>query len=219
MSKRRKERRSSVRKRARREQQVPRARRDWSLVFGEATLIAMVAAVPLALNRNSRNIMDIKDVILGLGVALGISAWLLAGLHRGRLTWARSPVTTGVLAFTLWAGISVLYSRYWFVSISEFGRLAAHVGLFWLALASLRRMVQVRRVVAAACAAAVPIVIYAFMQAAGADPIDWATTSTGRVFSFLANPTYLGSYLALLIPVAIAVGWPLPDSGRATAAA
>ncbi|MDH7479043.1 MAG: hypothetical protein QHH02_03450, partial [Syntrophomonadaceae bacterium] len=48
-----------------------------------ASMLGLVLAVPVALNRYSRNICDVKDAIQGLGVALGLALWLLAGLARG----------------------------------------------------------------------------------------------------------------------------------------
>lgn len=209
MSKRRQGKRHKDRQKAGRQQERGRRRRalDWPAAAGQAAIIAGVVATPLLINRRSGNICDVKDTALGLLVAVGLSGWVVASLRTGRLRWARSPLTPAVLAFALWAGLTLTYSRYWFVTISEFGRLAAHLGLFWLALSCLLAMSQVRRVVRAACAAAAVVAGYAFLQAAGVDPIDWATP-TARVFSLLGNPTYLGSYVALLLPVAVAIGWP-----------
>jgi len=146
--------------------------------------------------------------VLGLGVAVGLGLWALASLRRGCLTWVRSPLSVAALLFGLAAAASITYSTYRFLTISEFGRLAANLGLFALGLVSLRRLDQIRRVIAAACLAAVPVCAYGFLQAAGADPVWGQPEARGlRVFSFLGNPTYLGGFLALLIPLAVAAGW------------
>ena len=184
----------------------------WPQVLGEVVLVALVLVVPVVINKNSRNIMDVKEVVLGLGAAFGLALWLVAGLARRRLSWASSRLNSAVLIYAAWAAISIAYSgRYWWVSLSEFARLAAHIALFWLAICSLRTTVQVRRVIGAACVAAVPIAVYAFMQKAGMDFIDWKTSSD-RAFSFLGNPTYLAGFLILVIPMAIAIGWPRRES-------
>lgn len=191
-----------------------RPERDWPSTLGEAALIAMVVVVPLAINRRSTNVCDVKDAALGVGVAVGLALWLLASLRAGRLAWVQSRLNPVVIAFGLWAGLTMTYSRYWFVTASEFGRLAAHVGLYVLAIVSLRSAAQVRRVIGAACFAAVPVCIYGFVQAAGKDPIGWDATE-GRVFSFLGNATYLAGFLVLVIPLAVAAAWPRRREGNA----
>ena len=181
--------------------------RAWSQILGEVVLIGLVIAVPLVITPRTLNAIEVKDVVLGLGVALGLGVWLLAGLAEGRLGWVRSHLVLAAIGFVVWAGISVFYARYKYVSVSEFGRLAAHLGLVFLVIGSLRTGAQVKRLIGAACLASVPVSIYAFKQAAGQDFISW-TAQVTRVFSFLGNPTYLGGYLILLIPLAVAAGWP-----------
>ncbi len=195
-----------------RRQRTKRARKrggrtDWARVAGEAALLAVVVFVPVAINRASPDICDVKDVALGLGVALGLSLWVLASLARGRMAWVRSRLSLPVIAFGVWAGATISYSGYRYATVSEFGRLAAHIGLYLLVVVSLRTAAQVRRLIGTACVVAVPVCIYGFVQAAGKDPVLW-DTAPGRVFSFLGNATYLASFLVLLIPVAVAVGWP-----------
>ena len=184
---------------------------EWPGVFAEAALIVVVLVVPIVINRRSTNICDIKDVALALIVGAGLSLWLVASLARGRFSWVESRLNLLVPAFAGWAGLTLVYSRYQFATVSEFGRLAAHVGVYWLAVLSLRRIVQVRRVVGLACVAAVPVCIYGFIQAAGKDQIRWDQSMT-RVFSFLGNATYLASFLVLLLPLAVAVAWPGGDA-------
>ena len=175
--------------------------------LGELLLIATVVVVPLAISRHSANICDVKDVALAVGVSVGLSLWLLASLARGRLAWAASRLNLAVLPYVLWTGFTLVYSRYRYVTVSEFGRLAGHLALYWLVVVSLRRMAQVRRVIAAVCAATVLVCLYGFAQATGRDPVSWETT-TIRIFSFLGNATYLATFLALVAPVAIAAAWP-----------
>jgi tetratricopeptide (TPR) repeat protein/O-antigen ligase len=192
-----------------------KARRQiaWPNALGEIVVIAMILAVPIVINVRSRNICDVKDVVLGLGVAFGIAVWLIASLARGRIAWSASRLNLILFAFVLWCGASILYSRYRYVTASEFGRLAANAGLFWLAIGSLHSLRQVRRVIGFAALVAIPVCIYGFYQAAGVDFVSW-TVPTVRVFSFLGNPTYLGGFLVLIIPVVVAAAVPLSEADQ-----
>ena len=188
--------------------------RDWPRLLGEAALILLILVVPLVINPRSKNLLDVKDLSLGIGVALGLSAWLVASLGRGRIEWVTGRLNVAVLAFAIWAGASIIYSGYRYATVSEAGRLAAHVGLYWLVIVCIRDLRQVRRLLGIAAVGAVLVCAYAFLQTAGRDPVPWDQAGS-RVFSFLGNPTYLAGYLVLLIPLMIAVG--LPPSGRGDA--
>ncbi len=200
------------RQRRRRTRPAPDARRarDWPRLAGEAALIAVILAVSLLIYPRSKSLLDVKDFALGIGVALGLSVWLVASLARGRIEWAPGRLNVGVAAFTAWAGLSLIYSGYRYATVSEVGRLAAHVGLYGLVILAIRDARQVRRLLGTAAIAALLVCAYALVQAAGADPVSWDQKSR-RVFSFLGNPTYLAGYLVLLMPLVAAAGWPTPE--------
>jgi tetratricopeptide (TPR) repeat protein len=188
-----------------------RPRIDLPRLLGEIAIIAVILVVPLVINRRSSNLCDVKDIALVVGATWGLALWLVTSLIRGRLTWVRSRLNLTVLAFAGWAALTLLYSSYRFATGLELLRLAGHVCLYCLVVVSVRSMGQVRRLIGAACLAAVPVCIYGFIQAAGRDPIQWEAAQ-GRVFSSLGNATYLASFLVLLIPIAVAAGW--PDRGE-----
>ena len=194
-----------------------RSQREWPRLLGEATLVVLVFVVPLIIHPYSRNLTDLKGFVLGTGVAAGLALVLVAGLAGGGLSWASGRLNLLVGAYLAWALATVIYSQFRFATISEVGRLAAHVGLYWLVVLSVREMRQVRRIIGAASLAAVPVCIYAFMQAAGKDPMQW-NTAASRVFSTMGNATYLAGFLVLVIPLAIAAGWPRRPEVRGSAA-
>ena len=80
-----------MRKRRRRQRAEHRLERDWPRILGEAVLIAVVVVAPLAINRQSTNVCDVKDAALGVGVAVGLALWLLASLRAGRLACEPPP--------------------------------------------------------------------------------------------------------------------------------
>ncbi len=60
-----------------------RSRVEWVQVVGQVVIILLIVAVPVVLNIRSNNVCDVKDVVLGLGVAAGLGLWLLASLAKG----------------------------------------------------------------------------------------------------------------------------------------
>ena len=180
---------------------------DWPRLFGEVTLLILVFVLPLIIHPRSRNMMDLKDFTLGIGVAAGLALVLISSLARGGLSWASVRLNAVVGAYLTVGVVSVIYSQYRFATISELAKLAGNIGLYWLVIFTVREMRQVRRIVGAAALAAVPVCIYAFMQASGRDPFQWSTSTT-RVFSLFGNATYLAGFLVLLMPLVIAAGWP-----------
>ncbi|MFB3882472.1 MAG: tetratricopeptide repeat protein [Armatimonadota bacterium] len=195
-----------------------RSRREWARLFGEGTLVVLVFVIPWIIHPGSRNPSDVKDFALGVGVTAGLALVFVAGLARGRLSWVAGRLNLLVAAYLGLALATLAYSRFRFATISEAGKLAAHIGLYWLVILSVREMRQVRRIVGAALVAAVPVCIYAFMQAAGRDPLKWSESAT-RVLSTMGNATYLAGFLVLLIPLAVAAGWPQRAGGGGSAPA
>jgi tetratricopeptide (TPR) repeat protein/O-antigen ligase len=194
-------------------------------VAGEAALMAIVVAVPLLISPGSKHILDVKDVVLGLGVTLGLCSVVLTSLARGRISWATSRLNALVTGFLVWATMTLIYSEYRYATISEVGRLAANVGAYWLVVLCVRDAGQVRRLLGLAALAAFAVAFYAFMQKFGLDFWRWEAVAgrrfsflgvdlwkweagTGRVFSFLGNATYLASYGVLVAPLLIAAAWP-----------
>ena len=155
----------------------------------------------------SKSILDVKEVLLGLGVYGGLSLWLLASLREGRFSWSRSRLNLLVFLYLVWAGISISYSHFWWVSVSDYGRLLANVGLFLLTIVTVRSYAGVKRVAFAAAISGLLMAVYGLVQQFGAEPlaVRWMNTE-GRIFSFATNPTYLAGYAVLLLPVLVAVG-------------
>lgn len=50
----------------------------------------------------------------------------------------------------------------------------------------------------------VPVSLYGFVQLAGLDPLSWTTDSVSPVLSTMGRSNYLGAYLAMVVPFAIA---------------
>ncbi|MDD4900851.1 MAG: O-antigen ligase family protein [Patescibacteria group bacterium] len=74
---------------------------------------------------------------------------------------------------------------------------------FILLILNLRDLKQVRRLIATAVMAGAAVSLYGLIQLGGLDPWLWRdkVSDTGRVFSSLGQPNFLGHYLVLIIPL------------------
>lgn len=193
--------------------------------------MVIVVAVPLLISPGSKHILDVKDVALALGVTLGLYFVVLTSLARGRISWAASRLNPLVAGLLVWATVTLIYSEYRYATISEVGRLAGNVGVYWLVVLCVRDAGQLKRLLGVAALAAFAVAVYAFIQKFGVDFWRWEAvggrrfsflgldlwkweTGTGRVFSFLGNATYLASYGVLVSPLLIAAAWPGREEGN-----
>jgi O-antigen ligase len=74
---------------------------------------------------------------------------------------------------------------------------------FLAAAALIRSVHSVERLASAMSFAAIPVLAYALVQAAGLGPVDWDQDFGGRVFSTLGQPLVLGGYSAMLLPMLV----------------
>ena len=86
--------------------------------------------------------------------------------------------------------------------------------LFALLLLSSWRTVDARqRQVTALIIGSVPVALYGLIQALGLDPLSWTTDAVSPVLSTLGRSNFLGAYLVLVIPFALARHWEAPTPG------
>ena len=78
----------------------------------------------------------------------------------------------------------------------------SYVAIFLLLAGNLRSRAQVERLFLAVTLGSLPVAAYAIVQAVGADPLPWGTS--GVVSSTLGNASFLGGYLAVVLPLSLA---------------
>lgn len=66
---------------------------------------------------------------------------------------------------------------------------------------NLRTQAQIERLINFALATALPVALYGLLQANGADPLPWAGDVETRIASTFGNSTFLGNWLAMLLPL------------------
>lgn len=118
--------------------------------------------------------------------------WLVAGYF-------------GLLAVSFWQSIdhgqSFLGERF---QRQGFLAMAAYVVAYALARLAITDQVRLRLLVRSATVAGTAAAAYGLMQWAGFDPI-WSEVPLGRVFSSVGQSNALGAYLAMSIPLTVAI--------------
>lgn len=199
----------------------------------ELCWLLLALATPSLFNPSSLRVFEpekiafVRTVVLAM-VALWVVRHLLGstlGAWRGlpsRLIAVPflPPVAALMLAYLLSALVSELpavgllgsYRR-------QFGVLThlSYAALFLMVAIHLRTPRQPHRLLVAIALGSLVPALYALAQHLGLDPISWSLDHSRRVVGTLGQPTYLGDYLAALLPatlylVATSSRWRVPAS-------
>jgi Flp pilus assembly protein TadD/O-antigen ligase len=173
----------------------------WSDGLLEAGLLAVVVMMAAAFWIGGTGEIVLKDMVFAFG-GCALVGWLVVGGLLGlRRRWLRSALDWPLIAMGAALLVSLVMSRYRYAGVSELGKWAGYGGFYALALHVVRSPAAGRRMAAAIAAGAFLVCLYGTIQRLGWDPIVWQTATKGRVFSSFANPTYLASYILLILPV------------------
>jgi O-antigen ligase/Flp pilus assembly protein TadD len=191
-------------------------------------LIALL--IPLAVNLWAQQPFEpSKAALLRTIVWAMVGLWLAGGLLERRNLWREVtatslfwPATAVVLAQTLATLLSVEHSLSVWGSYERsqgWLTLLSYYLLFLLVAARLRTPIQADHLVQAVVVTAVPLVVLSTAQALGWAPLALQTDARSPVYATLGRANFLGAYLALLLPLTLALGctaraWP----GRLAAA-
>lgn len=184
--------------------------------WGRALLFATLLACPLVFSTSTLEAFEFPKVLLLRGVALvfgvaGLAALATTG-RTGLRPWREEPVPWAMLA-VLAAGAascatSVSPLTSWRGGHETFAgllTLASFAVIFFAARGLCREPRHFRELLPAVGLATAGSSGYALLQAAGLDPIRWTGTheflGLSRSQGTLGNPTFLGGYLAVALPL------------------
>ncbi len=182
----------------------------------ETGWLLLVILTPLTVNLWGVHPFELPKIVL-----LRTLVWLLAGLTLTQLILTRrslwqalraNPLTLplALLALTWTATtISAVDPRLslWGSSERGFGLLTwlTLMLLAWLSAEWGRSVSRVRTLLAAASAATLPLLTIALMQAAGWQPLAFESDVRSAVFATLGRANFVGAYLAMLLPISLAL--------------
>lgn len=178
------------------------------------TLLGTCLLIPLILNPWGYNMFpSIRRLVLYLGMiamAFFFLAWTIKGANIKPL---RKPAAVLLLLLVTWLTVSTIFSVD--PHTSFFGRFLRWEGLAtWIAYAVVflvSLMVfggkrPLRWLMCAACAVSGLVSIFALFQLAGLHIIDWSNDlDLSRPFSTLGNPSILGGFLVMTLPLSLAL--------------
>jgi tetratricopeptide (TPR) repeat protein len=205
--------------------------RIWSAALTESAWLAALVVVPLVVNLQSRRAFEadkvalLRSIAVLLAAVLAIEALATGGRARSEAlrSLRRTPVVAGVLALACAHLIASVFSIAPRISLlGSYERAhgaytwAACVTVFIALLLRARTRGQTDRVVTTLVLASFSAALYGVMQRTGYDPVVWSSDHDGRIDGTLGNPTFLGGFLAMVVPITIARLYQHPGSIRPT---
>lgn len=194
-------------------------------------LVALIAA-PLYFNIYSSRVFEPDKITLVRTLALAMgAAWLVLRAERWQAlprqansfaisarpgAWLKSmsaanPLTLPALLLFLAYLVSTALSLSPIVSffgsyqrLQGLYTLSAYLIIFFLAASSLKTRADVERAITLALLASFPVALYGLIQHYFLDPLPWVGDVTTRVASTLGNSIFIGAFLILTIPLALA---------------
>jgi O-antigen ligase/Flp pilus assembly protein TadD len=191
--------------------------RAWSARAMEAIWLAAAVMVLLAFNPWGANAFELPKALLlrALVLLMGLVALIRfiedwGGTNRTPAQKSAMRLLWPTLALGLAQAAATAFSINPHTSLwGSYERqqglltLGAYLALFLFTAANLRTRVQAERLWIALVWGSAPVVIYGLLQALGLDPLGWHTDAASPVLSTIGRANFLGSYLALVIPLAM----------------
>ena len=178
-----------------------------------SSLVAVATVLPLLFWIGTDETFALPKLIaIAVATLLGVAAagWLLLGSDAGSLPRMRAPDWL-VVAFLIWLSVSFWLSidqRQSFLGEplqrQGFLAMAGYVAAYFLARIAITDQVRLRLLLRGAAIAGTATAAYGLMQRSGFDPI-WSEVPGGRVFSTIGQSNALGAYLAMSIPLTMAI--------------
>jgi O-antigen ligase len=114
-------------------------------------------------------------------------------------------VDYSAFAFLVFFGLGVIFAPYKTPALLRLAEWAGAFAVFFYARHFLKAEEIKRSILLMICSSAF-VALYAFLQAFNIDLTGWITDFSGRAFSSLGNPDFLGGFLVITIPLALYLG-------------
>jgi len=177
----------------------------------EAVWLGAAAVIPILFNPEALGGFEpSKAGFLRIAAVVTIAAWFVRSVI-GRSAGTKSISKALALALALLAGAYLLSTAFsvcpaeslWGTRDYLQGTATALSGMVLCVAIGvhLRTRDQAQRLISTIILASVPVALYALVQAAGRDPINFGLVE--RTSSFAGHPVYLGNYLGMVVPLTL----------------
>lgn len=191
--------------------------------FLEAGWLLAVIAVPLFFNIHSERVFEPDKLVLLRSIALFMLGVMLVRFVETRgwgnlhlLRWRdensiwRLPFVLPVTILLVVYLVSTLFSITPRVSwAGSYQRLQgtyttfSYVVIFIAAVTTIRKRVQINRIVTAVIITSIPISFYGLLQHFGLDPLPWGGDVEARIAGHMGNSIFIAAYLIMAVPLTL----------------
>jgi len=172
----------------------------------EVTLLALVLLIPLVFTTRTVDTPYLKTTVFNLGIIVMAVFWLLERVETNRWDLVRSPLYRTILAILGVGLLSTLVHSYKYATASEMLTQLSYVAFFLIVLNTIREGNQFKRLVTVTLIGAIVPCIYGIIQLLHLDWLPWLPEpSWMRLLGTFTNPTFFAAYLAILLPLGIAL--------------
>jgi len=194
MSKKRRNRSRTLKKRQGSSSSIDWERLDYWLY------LSLALVVPFVFLREYYNYVDLPRALLIQIAAVSILlVWLVGGISQSELRIIRTPFDLPLLGFVSWAGLSLLWAHNFYEGLEIWSQWSACLILFFLTVNLVRSEGDIRRLLAALLVAGTLVAVLGICQYLLR--VDWVPQRVPPAATF-ANRNMAAQFMVLTIPLA-----------------
>jgi len=174
----------------------------------------LVLLVPLVFTTATFELFEFpKMILVYLLTILIVVAFLVKSVVTGQLKFKRTPLDLPILLYTLSYFLATIFSMNRYTSIFGYYTrftggllsLLCYIALYYVFVWEMGSKEKREKFVKALLLSSLLVSIYGILQHFGIDKDYWVQDVQRRVFSTLGQPNWLAAYLAMILPVSIAL--------------
>jgi len=168
---------------------------------GRLLFYFLIIAVPVVFSNRTRTVIEIKAVIMGLGLTALIFTAVVDRILRPCIPFRMTPLILLILIHS--GAVMAVLCRTSMSSVHVEAAMIQFTGPLILILFTHFFIASDIETITALCLViAATLSIYGIFQYAGMDIVNWHTPEGGRVVSTFGNKNYFSTWLLLMIPMA-----------------
>ena len=179
-------------------------------------LYALLIFTPLAVGSAPTWAMMVIHII----TLIALTSYLIEKIVSWKWQWTRTPLDMPLAALLSIVLLSTIFSTDRYTSIWSSALLANYVAVFYLTIHSVSTLRQLRRILQTIVFMACFLSVFGLIKKAGANPFPWWDYDIGQNREMITpsstfyNPNHYAGYLAMALPVCLAMFLIGPNKSR-----